>query len=290
MLARRVRGVIVHQAYRFASDPTPAQARASSAHRGAARFAFNRGLALVKAVMDQREAEAGHGVAPERALGSLARAPVNWSGFRTGRRAGRPARFPRFKSNRRAGRTANQRRSRIRHRMAYLRRDGVHEPANEFGTIVVGDLNVAGTRRGRRPARAIADTGFAEIRRQPAYKTRWRGSCLVVAARWYPSSKTCSDCGVVKARLSPHVRVFCCDSCGLRVGRDRNAARNFASLVARSTTGAGEAGDLEPQGSNGRGAAGSPATCGLVAMRRSPRAEQSDQTRTSRAGPFVTTA
>jgi putative transposase len=274
--------VIVHQAYRFASDPTPAPARASSAHRGAARFAFSWGLALVKAVMDQR------------ALGSLARAPANWSGFRTDKRAGRPTRFPRFKSNRRAGRTANQRRDRIHHRVAYLRRDGVQKLttalANEFGSIVVEDLNVAGTRRHRRLVRAIADTGFAEIRRQLAYKTRWRGSCLVVADRWYPSSKTCSDRGVVKAGLPLHVRVFCCDSCGLRVDRDRNAARNLASLVARSTTGAGEAGDLEPQGSNGRRAAGSPTTCGLVAMKRPPRAERSDQTRTSRAGPFVTTA
>lgn len=169
MLARRVRGVIVHQAYRFASDPTPAPARASSAHRGAARFAFSWGLALVKAVMDQCQAEASHGVASKRALGSLARAPANWSGFRTDKRAGRPTRFPRFKSNRRPGRTANQRRNRIRHRAAYLRRDGAHErsliPASpkfggnwrtrRGGGVVVWSWPTVGTRR-RRPARTVA--------------------------------------------------------------------------------------------------------------------------------------
>jgi putative transposase len=105
--------------------------------------------------------------------------------------------------------------------------------------------------RNRRSARSIADTGFGEVRRQLAYKTRWRGSRLVVADRWFPSSKTCSDCGVVKAKLPLHIRVFRCESCGLETDRDLNAARDLAALVVRSTTGTG---DLEPRGSNGRGA------------------------------------
>lgn len=286
--------MIVHQAYLFALDPTPAQARALSAHRGAARFALRPGQPRAGACQLVRLPRTGK--LARRIDAGTARvlsATVRYEGSRW---------FCSFACecgpDRRTGRRpsqrwerANQRRNRIHHRVAYLRRDGVHKLtralANEFGSIVVEDLKVAGMQRNRRLARAIADTGFAEIRRQLAYNTRWRGSCLVVADRWYPSSKTCSDCGVVKAKLPLHVRVFCCDSCGLRVDRDRNAARNLASLVARSTTGTG---DLEPQGSNGRGAAGSPTTCGLVAMKRSPRAEQSDQTRTSRAGPFVTTA
>ena len=142
--------------------------------------------------------------------------------------------------------------------MANLRRNGLHKLtsalANEFGTIVVEDLNVTGMLSNRRLAQPIADAGFAEFRRQLAYKTRWRGSRLIVADRWYPSSKTCSECGVVKAKLLLHIRVFRCDSCGLEIDRDLNASRNLAALVVRSTTGTGEAGDLEPQGSNGRGA------------------------------------
>ncbi|WP_223165665.1 RNA-guided endonuclease InsQ/TnpB family protein, partial [Lentzea indica] len=153
---------------------------------------------------------------------------------------------------------ANQRRNRVHHRVANLRRDGLHKLTTalvrEFGTVVVEDLNVAGMLRNRRLARSIADAGFAEIRRQLAYKTRWRGSRLVVADRWFPSSKTCSDCGVVKAKLPLHVRVFRCGSCGLEIDRDLNAARNLAALVVKSATGTGEAGDLESQDSNGRGA------------------------------------
>jgi putative transposase len=99
--------------------------------------------------------------------------------------------------------------------------------AREYGTIVVEDLNVAGMVRNRRLARAIFDAGFGEIRRQLAYKTRWNGGALVVADRWYPSSKTCSGCGVVKAKLRLSERVFVCSSCGLIIDRDENAALNL---------------------------------------------------------------
>jgi len=73
--------------------------------------------------------------------------------------------------------------------------------AREHGVIVVEDLNVAGMLRDRKLARSIADAGFAEIRRQLDYKTLWNGGGLHVADRWYPSSKTCSGCGEVKAKL-----------------------------------------------------------------------------------------
>ncbi|WP_308039984.1 zinc ribbon domain-containing protein [Streptomyces sp. PSKA30] len=66
-----------------------------------------------------------------------------------------------------------------------------------------------------------------------------------MADRWYPSSKTCSDCGAVKAKLPLHVRVFDCDECPLVMDRDENAARNLAALAAASTTGTGVAGDLD---------------------------------------------
>jgi putative transposase len=56
---------------------------------------------------------------------------------------------------------------------------------------VVEDLNVAGMLRNRRLARKIADAGFGEIRRQLTYKTDWSGGRMVIADRWFPSSKTC---------------------------------------------------------------------------------------------------
>jgi putative transposase len=109
--------------------------------------------------------------------------------------------------------------------------------------VVVADLNVAGMLRNRRLVRKIADAGFGEIRRQLTYKSRRDGCRTVVADRWFPSSKACSACGAVKAKLPLHVRVFDCDACPLVRDRDENAARNLAALAAASTMGTGVAGD-----------------------------------------------
>ncbi|MFU8876073.1 zinc ribbon domain-containing protein, partial [Micromonospora sp. SL4-19] len=87
-----------------------------------------------------------------------------------------------------------------------------------------------------------------------AYKTDWTGGTHVVADRWYPSSKTCSNCRVVKAKLPLHVRVFTCDTCDLVLDRDENAARNLAALAAAVTTGTGVAGDPGVQAPKPRGA------------------------------------
>ncbi|HEX9338666.1 MAG TPA: IS607 family element RNA-guided endonuclease TnpB [Pseudonocardiaceae bacterium] len=133
---------------------------------------------------------------------------------------------------------ANQQRNTIHHRVANLRRDGLHKLttglAATIGIVVVEDLNVAGMLRNKRLARSIADAGFAEIRRQLTYKTGWGGGRLVVVGRWFPSSKTCSTCGVVKPKLPLRVRTFTCEHCGLVIDRDRNAAINLAHQVAQS--------------------------------------------------------
>ncbi len=143
---------------------------------------------------------------------------------------------------------ANRARNKVHHRVANLREDSLHKMTTrlgrEYGTIVVEDLNVAGMGRNRRLSRRVADAAFGEIRRQLTYKTRRRGTRLVVADRWYPSSKTCSRCGVVKAKLPLSMRVFECDNCGLVLDRDANAGHNLVALAAR-TTGTGVAGDLD---------------------------------------------
>jgi len=153
---------------------------------------------------------------------------------------------------------ADAERSRLHHRVANLREDHLHQTtamlAAEYGTVVVEDLNVAGMMKNRRLSRRIADASFGEVRRQLDYKTRRHGGRLIVADRWYPSSKTCSDCGAVKAKLPLSHRVFECDACGLVLDRDENAARNLAALAAR-TTGTGVAGDQDtPKVSKPRGA------------------------------------
>jgi len=130
---------------------------------------------------------------------------------------------------------ARRRLARAHAQAANLRRDALHKLtatlANEHATVVVEHLNVAGMVRNRRVARALADTGLAELRRMLAYKTRWYGSRLVVADRFYPSSKTCSACGWVKAKLTLAERTFICEVCGLRIDRDLNAPRNLAKLA-----------------------------------------------------------
>ncbi|MBW5486448.1 IS607 family element RNA-guided endonuclease TnpB [Streptomyces bambusae] len=155
---------------------------------------------------------------------------------------------------------ANAARNKVHHRVANLRTDALHKLTTavsaEYGTVVVEDLNVVGMLRNRRVARRIADAGFGEIRRQLDYKTRWRhGTRTIVADRWYPSSKTCSGCGAVKAKLPLHVRTYECDVCGLVIDRDDNAALNLVALAAVGTTGTGVAGDRDtPALSKPRGA------------------------------------
>ncbi|MFC5747955.1 IS607 family element RNA-guided endonuclease TnpB [Actinomadura rugatobispora] len=144
-------------------------------------------------------------------------------------------------------RKANAERNKVHHRVANLREDALHKLTTsvraEYGTVVVEDLNVAGMLRNRRLARKIAQAGFGEIRRQFTYKGQRNACPTMVVSRWYPSSKTCSSCKTVKAKLPLHVRVFSCDACGLVIDRDENAARNLADLASASMTGTGVAGD-----------------------------------------------
>lgn len=401
--------VSVVQAFQFALDPTDAQRAGLVSHCGAARFAFNWGLARVKAALDQREAERAAGVAEGElspavswsayslrkawntvkhevapwwaenskeayasGLANLADALSNWKASRMGQRAGKPMGFPRFRSkrgrwsyristgsfglcdsdrrhvqlprigrvrthestrklarhvergtarirsatvsfqrgrwqvslsveitkhepapaarggtvgvdlgikhlavlstgetvanpkhldrvqqtlrrlqrqaSRRTGpdrrrrqrpsnrwRKAKARIARLHTSVANARREGLHQLStrlvDQFDTLVIEDLNVVGMSRNRRLARHIAEVGMGELRRQLSYKTTWSGRNLVVADRFYPSSKTCSRCGVVKANLRLSERVFTCEHCGLIADRDRNAAHNLARLA-----------------------------------------------------------
>jgi putative transposase len=160
---------------------------------------------------------------------------------------------------------ARRRLARVHARAANLRRDTLHKLttalAADHGTVVVEHLNLAGMVRNRHLARVIADAGLAEVRRQLSYKTTWYGSRLVVADRFYPSSKTCSACGWVKAKLSLAERSFTCDACGLVLDRDRNAARNLATLVEHVAQSGWET-------QNARGTDRKTQPAGQVAMKR----------------------
>jgi putative transposase len=124
--------------------------------------------------------------------------------------------------------------------VANARRDGLHKLSTRLvrrhGVIVIEDLHVAGMTRNRRLARHIAGVGMAELRRQVEYKAAWSGVRVHIADRWYPSSKTCSACGAVKTKLCLSERVYRCQTCGLILDRDLNAARNLAKLARRETS------------------------------------------------------
>jgi putative transposase len=131
--------------------------------------------------------------------------------------------------------------ARLHKRIANIRQDTLHKLttflAKNHGKIVIENLNVSGMLANRKLAKAIQDMGFYEFRRQLDYKCKLYGSELIVADRWFASSKTCSCCGQVKGALPLSVRIFEC-VCGLKIDRDINAALNLAALAVSSTVSA----------------------------------------------------
>lgn len=95
----------------------------------------------------------------------------------------------------------------------------------EYKVVVIEDLNVSGMLKNRHLARAVADAGFHELRRQIEYKAKWRAGSVVIANQWFPSSKTCHQCGQVHD-MPLSQRQMVCD-CGLNMDRDLNAAKNL---------------------------------------------------------------
>ena len=133
-------------------------------------------------------------------------------------------------------RKAAGRLARIHARVANVRADALHKATTKlaaaYETIVVEDLNVTGMIANKKLARAVSDQGFGAARQMLTYKTERNGGTLLVADRWYPSSKTCSSCGGRKPSLTLKERVFACESCGHTEDRDVNAARNLLKLAA----------------------------------------------------------
>ena len=126
---------------------------------------------------------------------------------------------------------ARERVARLHARVADVRADAINKVttmiAETYSVACVEDLNVAGMVKNRHLARSVSDAALGEFLRQLEYKTARSGAVLRVVDRWFPSSKTCSNCGTVKAKLSLSERTFNCDDCGLSLDRDLNAAINI---------------------------------------------------------------
>ena len=129
-------------------------------------------------------------------------------------------------------------------RIANIRRDSLHKLSTSitrrFHTIGIEDLNIKGMLGNRHLARAVADMGFRELRRQLEYKAAWRGGHVMLVDRWFPSSKLCSGCGYRLGALDLVVRHWTCPGCGASHDRDVNAATNLRNVAVSSIASACE--------------------------------------------------
>jgi len=130
-----------------------------------------------------------------------------------------------------------QRIAKLHYKIANVRRYALHAVSHYLTatakpkTVVLENLNVKGMVKNRHLSKAISDASFGELRRQLEYKCTWNGVELKFADRFYPSSKTCSECGNVKPLLKLSERTYVCESCGIVIDRDLNAAQNLAALA-----------------------------------------------------------
>ena len=125
----------------------------------------------------------------------------------------------------------------LHYRISCIRSDFIHKLttnlAKNHSKIVIEDLNVSGLMKNGKLSKAIADSGFYEFRRQLNYKTELYGTKLIVADRFFPSSKLCPSCGHKKDKLPLSVRVYQCDNhnCDWIADRDYSASLNLLGLA-----------------------------------------------------------
>ena len=119
--------------------------------------------------------------------------------------------------------------------MANIRSDQTHKLTTmltrDYDLIGIEDLHVKGMMNNHKLARSVADMSFFEFRRQLAYKAEAAGAKVIVADRWYASSKTCHNCGSKLPELDLSIRAWTCGLCGVRHDRDINAAINLKNYA-----------------------------------------------------------
>src|SRR5690554_4478726 len=121
--------------------------------------------------------------------------------------------------------------AKIHEKIANCRLDNLHKVSKElvesYDLISVEDLNVKGMIKNRKLSKHIADASWGNFVTLLQYKCDWYGKELVKVNRFYPSSKTCGDCGWINQELKLSDREWSCKSCGVVHDRDVNASRNI---------------------------------------------------------------
>lgn len=124
---------------------------------------------------------------------------------------------------------------RLHRKIGNIRKDTLHKMTTTLtktkSVVGIEDLNVSGMMKNRCLARSIAELGLFELRRQLEYKAKWYDCRVVLVDRFFPSSKTCSVCGLVNDSLTLADREWTCE-CGVRHDRDMNAAFNLKFVAA----------------------------------------------------------
>ena len=132
----------------------------------------------------------------------------------------------------------------LNHKLTNIRRDNIHKVTTEIvkrepSFIVLEDLNVTGMMKNKHLSKTIQQQNFYRFRELLTYKAERAGIKLILADRFYPSSKLCSNCGSVKQDLKLSDRTFKCSSCGLEIDRDLNASLNLCRLGSSTVSSTG---------------------------------------------------
>ena len=122
----------------------------------------------------------------------------------------------------------------LHRRLANIRDNYIHQITTEIvktkpSQIVIEDLNIKGMMKNRHLSKAIAEQSLYQFTQLLTYKCELYGIKIVKANRWFPSSKTCSECGCIKHDLKLSDRVYKCNECGSEIDRDINAAINLSN-------------------------------------------------------------
>lgn len=135
--------------------------------------------------------------------------------------------------------------ARLYERAADIRKDLQHQTSNylvnNFSLVCLETLNISAMGQSRNMGKSVYDAGLGEFVRQVTYKAKERGCLTWQADRWFPSTKTCSECGKIN-KIGRGDEVYICPECGLVICRDLNAALNLvAAGLAETLNGRGEA-------------------------------------------------
>ena len=132
----------------------------------------------------------------------------------------------------------------LNHKLTNIHNDYIHKVTTEIvkrepSFIVLEDLNVSGMLKNKHLSKSIQEQNFYRFRELITYKAERAGIKLILADRFYPSSKTCSHCGAVKQDLKLTERTYICNECGLEIDRDLNLHLNLCRLGSSTVSSTG---------------------------------------------------